>query len=48
MSMKKSDKKFKKVKRPKESFELKEQWISAFEDLDKELEKICEKMDIPH
>ena len=46
--MKKSDKKFKKVKRPKESFELKEQWISAFEDLDKELEKICEKMDIPH
>jgi len=47
MSMKKSNKKFKKVKKPKDSFELKEQWITAFEDLDRELEKICVKMDIP-
>jgi hypothetical protein len=45
--MKKSAKKFKKLKKPEDSFELKEQWISAFEDLDKELEKIYEKMDLP-
>ena len=46
MSVKKPAKKFKKVKKPVESFKLKDQWISAFEDLDRELEKICEKVDI--
>jgi hypothetical protein len=44
--VKKSAKKFKKVRKPKDSFELKDQWISAFEDLDRELEKICEKVDV--
>lgn len=48
MARKKSTrKKFKKVKKPDENIDLKAQWISAFEDLDQELEKICEKRDIP-
>ena len=46
MSVKKSAKKFKKIKKPEESFELRDQWITAFEDLDRELEKICAKMKI--
>lgn len=45
--MMKSAKKFKKIKKPEESFNLRNEWISAFEDLDRELEKICERMDIP-
>jgi hypothetical protein len=46
MSVKKSDKKFKRVKKPEDNSNLRNEWITAFEDLDRELEKICEKMDV--
>ena len=43
-----SVKKFKKnITKTEGNFELRKEWISAFEDLDRELERICEKMDIP-
>ena len=37
----------KKITKSEGNFELRNEWISTFEDLDRELEKICEKMDIP-
>lgn len=42
MSMKKSKKK---IEKTEDAFELRKEWITAFEDLDRELEKIFEKMD---
>lgn len=44
MSVKKDKKK---IMKTEESFNLRKEWISAFEDLDRELEKICVKMDVP-